>query len=68
MMRSAQYTVSELFIQAILPFSHQVATGSTISQYWRDGSKNGLAPHTKSTFRNALMAAFAFGMELREFS
>ena len=39
-----------------------------MSQYWRDGSKNGFAPHTKSTLRNALIPAFTFGRELSEFS
>ena len=67
MMRSAQYTVSELFIQARLSFSHHVAIGSTMSQYWRDGSKNGFAPQTKSTLRNTSIAALAFGSEFSEF-
>lgn len=66
-MRSAQYTVSELFIQAIFPFSHQVATGNTMSQYWREGSKKGFAPQTKSTLRNTSIPAFALGSEFREF-
>ena len=67
-MRSAQYTVSAFTLQAMLPFSHHVATGSTMSQYWREASKKGAAPHTKSTLRKTLMPAFALGSEFRLFS